>query len=219
MPYKFLTSRKARLPEPPVNADLDRGFVFIHIPKNAGTAVYRALGLPKSDHFFLSDYKRILGEREYKRLYKFCFVRNPYDRFVSLYKYAKLTVSYYHNNLEPKKAIYGAHLDYPLLKTASLRECAQHLVEGRLRHNEPRTMWLPQSRWLENDGMLQKIEFIGRFENIDKDFATIAEKLGIGECLRKLNQSEALPVELDHDTKNLLADYYADDFLNFGYPR
>ncbi|WP_417698442.1 sulfotransferase family 2 domain-containing protein, partial [Psychromonas sp.] len=64
--------------------------IFIHIPKTAGTSILMTLIGKDSlkDHSNYYDFKRI-NSVKFKKYYKFCFVRNPYDRAVSLYEYLK----------------------------------------------------------------------------------------------------------------------------------
>ena len=85
-----------------------RPLLFIHIPKNAGTTIARVLE-PINSRYTDNEYEDGINEDEdatyghidVKELYmngfisplawdnyfKFCFVRNPWDRMVSLYKY------------------------------------------------------------------------------------------------------------------------------------
>ena len=86
-------------------------FIFIHIPKNAGSSInhsiseycefhngkYKGKSLqPRLDKKDIplgygkhADYKSIkkLLKDEYNDYYKFCVVRNPWDRLVSIYWY------------------------------------------------------------------------------------------------------------------------------------
>jgi len=78
------------------------GFVFIHIPKNAGTTITRILEktcgpvlIEESDnmqrvkstaHSTYLQMKENFHE-SWNDFYKFCVVRNPWDRFVSLYNH------------------------------------------------------------------------------------------------------------------------------------
>src|SRR3954451_16494371 len=79
----------------------ERQFIFVHIPKTAGTAVSEALGEPRDrKHPSLEMIIRDgLGHHPVKKLFrrkiigyfKFAFVRNPWDRAVSLYMEKKQT--------------------------------------------------------------------------------------------------------------------------------
>src|SRR5947208_3472620 len=86
-------------------------FLFVHIPKTAGNSIQTILqdysedkllalrpeqdgverfGLrnPKYElkkHSTLAEYRTALGEEEFRGLYKFASVRNPWDRMVLLY--------------------------------------------------------------------------------------------------------------------------------------
>ncbi len=74
------------------------GCLFVHVPKNAGTTVEACLrtavegraGEPRyqSQHFTATELR---DERfaTFERLFKFCVVRNPYERLVSAYRYLR----------------------------------------------------------------------------------------------------------------------------------
>ena len=71
----------------------EKKLIFIHIPKNAGTSIIKAMGvenlyMDKS----IKEYKKHYGDywNEYK---KFTVVREPIDRFISAYKFAQMDES------------------------------------------------------------------------------------------------------------------------------
>ncbi len=215
LPHKPKRQRR----KPPSNIDLERQFLFVHIPKTAGTSVCEALKLNRSHHYFVEGYRDFVDAETFERLYKFAFVRHPVDRFVSLYNYARMEVSHFHNNKDPAEASFQAHADYQLLKDCSLHECAVHLNDGRLVHNQPWTLWLPQTRWLEIDGSLIQPDFLGRMENFTADFQTLMKNLGIDAPVEYMNPSAtpADAINVDAATRALLHRYYKEDFDNFGY--
>lgn len=63
-------------------------FIFVHIPKTAGVTISSIL----DDYCTLDEKKKHNmnphGQRnQISRYFKFCFVRNPWDRFLSCYFY------------------------------------------------------------------------------------------------------------------------------------
>jgi hypothetical protein len=62
--------------------------IFIHVPKSAGTSVRKALYGTKSFHIPAARYKAA-DPLIYEQYFKFCFVRNPWDRLLSAYEYLK----------------------------------------------------------------------------------------------------------------------------------
>ncbi len=199
------------------NINLQNQALFIHVPKNAGTSVCRSLGMEQTNHNTLAWYQQNLKQGTYQKLFKFAFVRDPYSRFLSLYKYARMEESFYHSSTYPNKAIYGKHMDYDKLLDASPYECAVLLVEGKLEHDSYNNHWQPQTNWLVDQNG-DSVDFLGRFEEIEKSYETIRSRIG-GTHLEKLNSSigESAKNVLDPKTKELLRSFYKEDFERFGY--
>jgi hypothetical protein len=203
----------------PGNVNHDQRFVFIHIPKCAGTSLSHALGIERSTHSTYRQYAGILGDAvgDY---FVFTIVRNPWARFLSLYDYARMTRSHYHDAVDPKKALYGKHLDYELLKDASLAECARFLVEGRLRHDRAWNHWRPQSTWLQDDRGEVEVDFVGRVEEMEVAVAEISARLGLSLEVPRLNvsgESRGYRDAYDGETRRIVERHYAEDIERFGY--
>jgi hypothetical protein len=90
---------------------LQKRFLFVHIPKTAGNSIQTILrhysedeitsSRPSQDgierfgvrnanykikkHSTLAEYRAALGEEQFRRLYKFACVRNPWDRLISYF--------------------------------------------------------------------------------------------------------------------------------------
>lgn len=197
-------------------------FIFVHIPKNAGTSVYSALGMQKSFHFTLNEYQQIL-RRNYSKYFTFCFVRNPFERFVSLYNYARMEESYYHSSINPEKAKFGKHQDYDLLKNASIDEAVDYLMEGKLKSWDGGKQWLPQYKWIVNDENEITVDYIGRLENIILDFRNLSSilKLNLDIAVKHLNKSSSERINyrklISNQARAKLEEYYKIDLQLFGY--
>src|SRR5690625_2614056 len=64
--------------------------IFVHIPKTAGVSVAHSLfEIKTAYHVRVSKYQIIFSQDEYNQYFKFAFVRNPWDRLVSAYRFLK----------------------------------------------------------------------------------------------------------------------------------
>lgn len=194
----------------------DKKAVFIHIPKNAGTSIYQGLGLKQENmkHWTAAEFQIYLGAR-YKEFFKFAFVRHPWERFLSNYWYARMTHSFHH---DPQRE----HKDLNLLRKASILDCANYLMAGKLCHGRKvYTHWSPQYHWLCNKNGELIVDWIGKVENILTDIAELSKEAGIDIRLAHLNASERqYNVEWTTDNRQayaIIREYYSQDFKLFRY--
>ena len=203
---------------------IERGFVFIHVPKTAGTSLNQALGLnaPLNSHLH-SRAMEVMPflKKLAPKVKSIAFVRNPYDRFVSLYMFARADESPYHSTYDPKSAPFGKHPDYDILSDKSLEECSELLVQGKL----SRPGWNPQIDWLTDkegpEGILI-VDFIGRVESLAVDLDRLEEAYGIAAArpFPWLNKSSCPPQNAPQWTeraRDLVRLYYKRDFEMLGY--
>ena len=61
-------------------------YLFIHINKTAGSSIERALNL-RFEHKTAMEKRAELGSLRWRRAFKFSFVRNPWDKVASHYRY------------------------------------------------------------------------------------------------------------------------------------
>lgn len=205
------------------NIDYKKKILFVHIPKNAGTAIVKNVGLNESNHRTVKEYINLLGQDKYEEMFSFAFVRNPFSRFLSLYNYAKMEISHYHNNIEPDKAIYGEHLDYKQLKNLCLEDAAILLKEGKLLHNPPHVQWNSQLFWLLDNESNINIKYLGRFEDLDFNMRNIYRSIGSFSNikLRKVNSSsdgiQDYRKLINSNTRDILEEIYKEDLDTFNY--
>lgn len=78
---------------------------------------------------------------------------------------------------------------------------------------------LPQVRFVCDSQGNALVDFVGRFERLEKDFALISERLGIGVTLGWHNPSSRGNYQsyYDDSSRRLVAEHYMNDIETFGY--
>jgi len=197
-------------------------FLFVHIFKTAGTSITDSLARfcyrPDSTRpsnwmaFFSTNWTKIhrkpikkhatateirdsLDREIFNSVFKFTFVRNPWDWQVSLYHYI----------LENPEN----HGYEETMKLGSFR----NFVFSREKLSFTQTSCL-----VDESGNLL-VDFVGKFENLDQDFQSICRKVGIAACLPHINKTKRTDYQdyYDAETRDLTARLYAEDIERFGY--
>jgi chondroitin 4-sulfotransferase 11 len=196
----------------------DRRFIFIHIQKTGGSSITEALeavapdavrrffDLPacrdplKSKHLFASDLKPYLGNEEWRRYFKFAFVRNPWSRLVSWYNMCIERPSNPFMKYVKRNA--GTFEDF-LNLTSGL---AAKTVFNQLDYISD-----------ENGALL--IDFVGKFETIAADFASVCQRLDISIPLQRRHAGTAVDYRSYYNarTRQLVEDRFHRDIAAFGY--
>jgi len=181
--------------------------IFIHVPKAAGTSVTQALFNRPARHVPWQDYFEA-NPRKFNRYFKFAFVRNPWDRLVSTYFFLKAG-GLNAMDRDWAAANLGPYPDFDAF------------VRGWLTRENAAT-WVhfkPQRSWICDDEGVCRMDFVGRFETLDRDFQVVARRLGCARPLEKGNRSEHRPYHdyYTPETRDRVADVYAADIDLFGY--
>jgi hypothetical protein len=204
------------------------GFIYIHIPKTGGNSILRPLfesDCPEGNVVYndmlvedngISMYpwnfnhghgaieRNTIVDSDY---FSFAFVRNPWDRLVSLYHW-RFRV---------------AHLSHEDVSKITFKEFVICLRDGSLESPGHFNMlaW-PQSHWT-HDGEGCPLDFIGRLENIERDFAHVCDVLDIDIIKpRILNKNRSRKCDdyrtyYDDESIAIASDLYHQDIANFGY--
>lgn len=184
--------------------------IFIHVPKVAGISIEETLFDEKVGHHTAIEYKRE-DEGRYNSYYKFAFVRNPYDRLRSAYYFLK---GGGRNEFDRQWA--KDNLD----ETGNLKEFIFRLDDDEYRKRIMNGIHfrLQYQFICEKDEVI--IDFVGRYEQINNDFLTVAKNLGVDAKLPVKNVTNYDLMEdcvYNEDMRKIVHRIYEKDFNILGY--
>lgn len=217
-------------------------FIFIHIPKAAGTSItnflskltnwcdleiggtafgeriqplYRSrFGLYK--HAPASHVINILGRKEWSKFFVFTFVRNPFTRIYSIYNFSK------------------KWSDIPEKYKNFFQDCDtfEDFVMSDILEKDPGydNIFFPQVFWITDSPNFRRskniiVDYVGKVENLKSDLINILEIIGANKLIRDLdtlphlNKSNSFDVSVYENPKvvDRVRNLYKIDFETFGY--
>ncbi|MFO8234698.1 MAG: sulfotransferase family 2 domain-containing protein [Bacteroidales bacterium] len=214
-------------------------FIFIHIPKTAGTAINWALQeksnvsfrkfygklkyiyyslvspnmcftlyTPKiQKHAKAKEIRSVIPKQIWKEYFTFAFVRNPWDLMVSSYEWWLQMAGMWpdlHDDIQKIKKMKGFHefiwSEYGLSR---INEQYGNIYD-----------WISEG----DDEII--VDYVGKYENLDKDLNWIGSHLGISEVVPpKINVTERLPYReyYDEESKKLVGERFEKTIEKFEY--
>jgi hypothetical protein len=211
--------------------------IFVHIPKTAGQSVENfflrlhglsweeraplllrhnpdpARGPERLAHLTAREYIDFgyVRARDFRRCFSFSFVRNPWARLVSEYRYRERGQEHPRTFKDFVFSAFSKKSDYS--------DEYRHLI--------------PQSEFLcDRDGRLM-VDFIGYFETLQRDFDIVCSRLGIPVSelpyinssaadasrggLPEKSEAESYVQYYDKELQQFVAEFYAADIQRLGY--
>ena len=160
-------------------------------------------------HFTYRDWEDFIGEyNSYENHKVFSFVRNPYDRTLSIFYFL-------HRNMT-----FGASE----VKALFSQFCESCVTDDRF---DLVSSWKRQTDFLINHEGKVSLDFIGSLENLEQDWIKLQKKFDFPPYnpeYRKVNKSKNRRPEdyndfYDQRSKDIIYDFLKEDFVNFGYKR
>lgn len=174
---------------------------FIQINKTASTSVSFAFSIKPKQHHTAEE---MSIEEGWGDAYKFSFIRNPYERVVSMYAYRR------QNNQQKL-----------LERNLTFHEWVRlTFVEQDLSLINNVKYWQPQWDWLNINGQLA-VDFIGRFETLQQDFYRLCKETGRKAALKHCNKSNHNLYKgyYTYDIAQIVYEAHKDDFGILGYDK
>ncbi|MCH9697114.1 MAG: sulfotransferase family protein [Gammaproteobacteria bacterium] len=199
-----------------------RKFVFVAIPKTAGHAIRESLqqDLAKNDweqctlfdnklfpvnqlaelghgHISCQQIQPYLLPDIWEEYFKFCFVRNPYDRFVSYCCFS--------------------NQDNQRMQSEPLATMKMVLENNK---NQQKILFRPQYQFVYTLSGERLVDYVGRYEHLQSDFNHICAKLAIPtRSLSLVNASRRASYfhYFDSELQEMVYSFYEKDFKYFNY--
>lgn len=192
----------------------NNNLIFLHIPKNAGTAITDAKGMNFTHigHHFPDFYQNNFPY-EWKNYTKFAVVRNPWDRVVSNYEYGRMAESHWHS--VSCKSQYGAHPDYQHLSNLTFKETL-HIFKGKrdfLKHQG----WEAQHPYVYDKDSILLLDHVFKLDElkVNEDFQKLVPNLTHKNKSDKKHNSYR--DYYDDDTIEIVAEIYTKDIELFKF--
>lgn len=180
--------------------------IFVHIPRTGGTSIEKQLNPSLRDGVKSGHSKHMTAKQIYSlhpdawdKYFKFSFVRNPWDRMVSMY--------------------YQGFYNNPKIPTRYYGHKSGHSLEEFIEWWKP-TKWekLLQVEYFDHSEM----DFIGRFERRSRDLTYISDQIGLDLTSSiKLRPSRGRPKDYTklytRQAIKTVENRFAEDIEAFGY--
>jgi len=203
--------------------------IFVEVPKTGSSSIRSILGYPPKPHLNIVQirhqmknywthydgwhnrileglylwipyrYRKHWGTKQFNAYYKFGFVRNPWDRVVSLYRRRE--------GLQLREEMsFPEFVDW--IKYSS----------STCLHPVPQTNQLD---WFVDPHGNKLVDFIGRFENLEEDWAKVADIIGADRALPHVNKNpgkkRSFQDYYDDRSRDIIAQKFKIDIETFGY--
>ncbi len=174
--------------------------IFIEVPKTGSTSIRNIIGHPPKPHLDILQVKEQLPNQQFYDYFKFGFVRNPWDRTVSLYNRRE--------GIQQKSKM--SFKDFVHWIEYSSDTC----IHPRQHKNQ--LDWFTD----ENGGII--IDFIGKFEELESDWEELCSILSIPiQELPHINQNPInnrhYSTYYDEESREIIAKKFWKDISYFSY--
>lgn len=192
--------------------------ICVRISKAASTSMLKAFKAKKrrildgsffSKKHYTIGYYRDTYPRQFNKYFKFAFVRNPWDRIYSQYRYQR-----YNKEFE----IADCSFQEWLYKCEEALNTPDQFLFGRNRELFVHHL-TDQLNWIALDGEIA-VDFIGRFERLKADFEYVCERLNSKIVLQHHNVSkyhDDCKTAYDDSMIELVARWHSQDIEYFKY--
>jgi hypothetical protein len=152
------------------------------------------------EHSTALELQQVIAPDMFRKCFKFAFVRNPWALQLSLYRYVLRTPEHFQHALFAGFADFEAYIEW-----IGARPNGDHKIQ--------------RDFLVDAEGQML-VDFIGRFEHLHADYASVAERFGWTAELPHFNKSDGDPdfrKFYSPRTRDIVAGLHRADIESFGY--
>jgi hypothetical protein len=155
-------------------------------------------------HLPITEIIRRVGDDKFENAFSFSFVRNPWDKVYSHYKY----------NIKTNQHLMKIN---PIDFNTWVKKCFGEEKDYFYYHRQ--IQFTDQQSWLKNSKGEVAVDFVGKFENINKDFSIIQKKLNLNDGLPHLNKTQKVSYreQYNQESCDIIANAFKADINYFNY--
>ena len=185
----------------------------MHVNKTGGTSVETALGGSKprpfhpEKHMDAASMVELYGDATWEEYFTFTFVRNPWDRMLSLFLWRQRV------NFIPKDLTFKNFI----MNWNQWKMHRGNRYENISTDTKKRLTCMPQADWFDDK---LEFNFIGRFENLQQDFDKVCDNINfkLKKLPHKYKTNHAhYSLYYDKDTRSEVGQIWGKDAELFKY--
>lgn len=208
-------------------------FIFIHIPRNGGSSIIEYLAdklgkdvlntdsvsCKKNGNVYLNDIDSHIKMKDlmkyldlnYKNYFKFCIVRNPLDRLISLYKFYKY--GFIWNNKDTTGSANNVTFKDFIHNNVNLNNKISIFSQNKHKY-------VNQYDWISDDDDKLLVDYIGKYEDFKNTLEFISNKINIDITnINHINKNKGVHEKIEYDISiiNTIKEIYKKDYKYLYY--
>lgn len=183
--------------------------IFLHVPRTGGTALKRAFGIreldthdpsvvPSPQHLTCELVRLSVGSEKYERYYRFAFVRNPWARILSSYRWRRML---------PKKRALPPFPEF-------VRHAQRVVAQERYYEEEFGEHFIPQTEYTLD------VHDVFRYEAFGEGVRKLAARLDVSAAALpsvRRRPRDAYWEHYDDATRSVVFETYREEIERFAY--
>ncbi|HHZ82348.1 MAG TPA: hypothetical protein EYN64_06490 [Flavobacteriales bacterium] len=209
-------------------------FIFFHLYKCGGNSVRQLLsdkGINDSIHLLgphalpreVKYHYEVRGQDHidrFKEMFKFTFVRNPFDFLLSTFCFSRRWASHFWH----QKVVNMEFKDFPKFYMSEVERFASSRVEDLRGDSHGRSEVTTPYEWIIDKNGDVMMDFVGKLENIDEDMKLVLKRIGKGDMpiivpRENVNKHNDKPYREMYDatTRAYVEKHFEKDLKHFNY--